>query len=84
MADIFEARPETKLLTSIPEAKMTLRKVKNVRQRAAWHQREREGAARPVARWLLWVEALAAHEEIRDEPRGWGHRPNAPDSPVRS
>ena len=23
-------------------------------------------------------------EEIRDEPRGWGHRPNAPDSPVRS
>ena len=22
------------------------------------------------------------HEEIRDEPRGWGHRPNAPDSPV--
>ena len=20
----------------------------------------------------------------RDEPRGWGHRPNAPDSPVRS
>ena len=24
------------------------------------------------------------HEEIRDEPRGWGHRPNAPDSPVRS
>ena len=25
-----------------------------------------------------------SHEEIRDEPRGWGHRPNAPDSPVRS
>ena len=23
------------------------------------------------------------HEEIRDEPRGWGHMPNAPDSPVR-
>ena len=46
--------------TLFPEAKMTLRKVKNVRQRAAWHQREREGAARPVARWLLWVEALAA------------------------
>ena len=22
--------------------------------------------------------------DIRDEPRGWGHRPNAPDSPVRS
>ena len=21
-----------------------------------------------------------SHEEIRDEPRGWGHRPNAPDS----
>ena len=20
------------------------------------------------------------HEEIRDEPRGWGHMPNAPDS----
>lgn len=27
--------------TLFPEAKMTLRKVKNVRQRAAWHQRER-------------------------------------------
>ena len=27
---------------------------------------------------------LRVHEEIRDEPRGWGHRPNAPDSPVRS
>ena len=27
---------------------------------------------------------IASHEEIRDEPRGWGHRPNAPDSPVRS
>ena len=25
-----------------------------------------------------------SHEEIRDEPRGWGHMPNAPDSPVRS
>ena len=24
-----------------------------------------------------------SHEEIRDEPRGWGHMPNAPDSPVR-
>ena len=23
------------------------------------------------------------HEEIRDEPREWGHMPNAPDSPVR-
>ena len=23
-----------------------------------------------------------SHEEIRDEPRGWGHRPNAPDSPT--
>ena len=23
-------------------------------------------------------------EEIRDEPREWGHGPNAPDSPVRS
>ena len=25
----------------------------------------------------------SSHEEIRDEPRGWGHMPNAPDSPVR-
>ena len=25
-----------------------------------------------------------SHEEIRDEPRGWGHLSNAPDSPVRS
>ena len=31
---------------------------------------------------LPWRGKL--HEEIRDEPRGWGHRPNAPDSPVRS
>ena len=23
------------------------------------------------------------HEEIRDDPGGWGHMPNAPDSPVR-
>ena len=28
--------------------------------------------------------ACQAAEEIRDEPRGWGHRPNSPDSPVRS
>ena len=25
-----------------------------------------------------------SHEEIRDEPRGWCHMPNAPDCPVRS
>ena len=33
----------------------------------------------------LWeiVKGLS-HEEIRDEPRGWGHMLNAPDSPVRS
>ena len=24
------------------------------------------------------------HEEIRDEPRGWGNMPNDADSPVRS
>ena len=32
---------------------------------------------------LLASLPTGGHEEIRDEPRGWGHRPNAPDSPVR-
>ena len=38
--------------------------------RGSWPSRRTSGGGR-------------SHEEIRDEPRGWGHMPNAPDSPVR-
>ena len=39
---------------------------------------------RPDLRARVAISLGFLHEEIRDEPRGWGHRPNAPDSPVRS
>ena len=38
----------------------------------------------PAFIFLVSPGVALGHEEIRDEPRGWGHRPNAPDSPVRS
>ena len=44
------------------------------------------GRASPSAPQLLAFspgKEQRSHEEIRDEPRGWGHMPNAPDSPVR-
>ena len=34
--------------------------------------------------WMLHTGDPAESLHGRDEPRGWGHRPNAPDSPVRS
>ena len=38
--------------------------------------------------WGSWLSRRTSgggrsHEDIRDEPRGWGHMPNDPDSPAK-